>query len=365
MSRRLIPLWVCGFCVAIAIAAVVHAAAPATPLEAARQAKADADATLAAAQKADASAAATVQAIEAGEPPKEPPPPPPSGMIVALNGGGWGPTEWTDVHGAVSFSRMGKGKLPESEVDAMAKAGVSASSVIFGEGGSIGGINPQSYASEVVSWFKRYGRGGTFWAGRTDLGARNVEVLNEPGGSWFWSDSTNYSAYTNLAKVVHEQLAANFPEATRPVELCSYDGGKADSNNFGRAIKAAGAMPYCDGITEHPYGGASGSYGGKLGNRPKVEQAHAETGKPVYVTELGWPTAVGHPSTGDSQQWTEAQQAENIGGFLTWAKGTGYVSEVAIFGYVDDAPSTNNWYGVERRDRSHKPSFAVLAAASG
>ncbi len=111
----------------------------------------------------------------------------------------------------------------------------------------------------------------------------------------------------------------------------------------------------------HPYGGASGSTGGALGNRASVEAAHAESGKPVYVTEVGWPTDVGQPSTGDSQQWSEAQQAANITRFVAWARSTGYVAMVDIFGYVDYG--TNDWYGIERRDRSHKPAFAALAGA--
>jgi hypothetical protein len=239
---------------------------------------------------------------------------------------------------------------------------VSVASWLFGTGGAIGTINPSAYAAEIVASFKRYGKGGTFWQGRKDYGSRSVEVLNEPGGSWAWTDPTNYAGYVNILRVVHEQLAANFPQATRPAELCSWDGGKADSNRFGQEwSKIASALTYCDGVTVHPYGGASGSYGGALGNRPKVEAAHNESGKPVYITEVGWPTAVGMPPTGDSQQWTEAQQAEIITNFIRWARSTKYVATVVIFGFADYG--TNAWYGIEHHDRSHKPSFAALAGA--
>jgi hypothetical protein len=84
------------------------------------------------------------------------------------------------------------------------------------------------------------------------------------------------------------------------------------------------------------------------------------SGKPVYVTEVGWPTAVGQPCTGDSQQWSEADQATNITNFITWAEGTGYVNMVMIFGLRDYG--TNNWYGVERKDGTKKPSYAALHA---
>jgi hypothetical protein len=128
-----------------------------------------------------------------------------------------------------------------------------------------------------------------------------------------------------------------------------------------RGLGGLGGLAYCDGVTVHPYGGAKGESGGALGNRRSVEEAHALSGKPVYVTEVGWPTATGQPSTSDSQQWTEAQQAQNITGFVRWARSTGFVAAVDIFGYVDYG--SNTLYGIERRDRSHKPSFAALAAA--
>jgi hypothetical protein len=82
----------------------------------------------------------------------------------------------------------------------------------------------------------------------------------------------------------------------------------------------------------------------------------------VYVTEVGWPTAVGQPPTGDSQQWTEAQQASNITGFVQWASATGYVPMVIYFNYVDYG--SNNFYGIETAARKHKLGFAALAEAS-
>jgi hypothetical protein len=290
------------------------------------------------------------------EPPPEPPTPEP--MIVGLNAGGWGPSAWADVGGAVKAVRLESRFATDSEVGAAADAGVTVASWLVGTGGTIGAIDPATYAAEVVALFKRYGRGGTFWEGRTDLGGSAVEVLNEPDGNWFWTDPTNYAAYTRLLKAVHEAFAANFPEAIRPKVLASWGGHEIP---FGPSWKALGGLAYCDGVTVHPYGGSSGETGGALGDRHAVEEAHALSGKPVYITEVGWPTAVGRPPTGDSQQWTEAQQAEIITSFVRWARSTGYVAMVDVFGYVDYG--SNNWYGIERRDRTHKPAFSALAGA--
>jgi hypothetical protein len=284
-------------------------------------------------------------------------------MTVALNAGGWGPGAYYDVAGAARAVRLESRFATDSEVDGAASAGVTVASWVFGTGGSIGSIDPYAYAAEVVALFKRYGKGGTFWQGRIDLGGQAVEILNEPGGSWFWSDPANYAAYTNLLKVVHEALAREFPEAIRPRVLASWDGGAGLSSPFGRGWKALGGLAYCDGVTVHPYGGSEGREGGPLGDRPDVARARAGSGKPVYVTEVGWPTAVGSPPTGDSQQWTEAQQADNITAFIDWARSTGYVAMVVVFGLADY--EANNWYGIERSDRSHKPSYAALGATQG
>jgi len=289
------------------------------------------------------------------EEPEEGSPPPAEGLTVGLNAGGWGPSEYADLAGASKFVRLESRFATDTEVGAAASAGVTVASWLVGTGGTIGAISPTTYAAEVVALFKRYGKGGTFWAGRKDLGGQAVEVLNEPYGGWFWTDPNNYAAYTNLLRAVHRALAANFPAAVRPRVLASWDG------KFGLGWKALGGLAYCDGVTAHPYGGATGSAGGALGNRPSVEEAHAQSGKPVYVTEIGWPTAIGHPSTGDSQQWSEAQQAANITNFVRWARATNYVAMVDVFGYVDYG--ANDWYGIERRDRTHKPAFTALAGA--
>jgi hypothetical protein len=286
---------------------------------------------------------------------------PAEGMVVGLDAGGWGPAAFKDVAGAAKAVRLESRFATESEVGGAADAGVTVASWVFGTGGTIGSIEPASYAAAIVAHFKKYGKGGTFWRGRRDLGGGAVEVLNEPNNYVFWSDPNNYAAYANLLKVVHEALAANFPAAIRPKVLASWDGGEGPSSPFGPSWAALGGLAYCDGVTVHPYAGSRNT-NGPLGGRIDVEAAHAASGKPVYITEVGWPTAVGLPATGDSQQWTEAQQAEYVTDFFNWARSTGYVQLAVYFNYVDYG--TNTWYGIERKDRSHKPSYAALGRVS-
>ncbi len=279
----------------------------------------------------------------------------PGSMVIGVDSGGWGGSStFSDLaHGGIHYVRTSSENAGYVEPEGSA-AGVHIATVIFGTEGKIGALSPGGYAAEVESYFKKYGLAGGL----------TVEVLNEPGNGVFWKDPTDYGAYTALAKAVHEALAT-LPVQSRPAELCSWDGGEASPHpdkTWGQGIKAAGALPYCDGVTVHPYGGPTGGGGGALGDRSDVELAHSESGKPVYVTEIGWPTAVGQSPTGDSQQWTEAQQAANITGFMRWAAETGYVPMVIYFNYVDYG--SNDFYGIETAHHKHKLGFAALAEAS-
>ncbi|HEY4895933.1 MAG TPA: hypothetical protein VII01_07565 [Solirubrobacteraceae bacterium] len=303
-------------------------------------------------------------------PPATPPPvtPPPAGegsatslhMTVALDIGGW---TWAsainDEAGAVRYVRSSyKHFNSDSQMELLAKAGITLMP-LFGEDGSLSSYDNPAFFNEVVTWFKRYGHGGTFWAGKPlDLGATTAELINEPGNPYFYPDFNNTQLYANMTKSVHGAFEANFAPDVRPKLLVSYDGG-FNGSPYGRAIFAAGAV--ADGVTVHPYGGHGAE--SALGGHERVIQAHNETGLPVYVTEVGWPTALGQAPTGDSLQWTEQQQADNTTGFINWARGLGYVADVTYFNYADYG--TNNWYGVVNASgKTHKLDYYALKAAT-
>ncbi len=276
---------------------------------------------------------------------------PSGGMVVGLDAGGWDDeSSVRDFSGAVRFVRSSyRNYSDDTHVGYLAEYGVKLLP-LFGEGGSLSEYDNGGFVSEIVTWFKRYGYGGTFWAGRpVDLGATTCELLNEPRLLSGYSNQL----YAAITKLVYAALEANFAPSLRPKLLVSNDGGVFQAH--------VGAV--ADGVVTHAYGGSSGQDGGADADRQEIESDHAASGLPVYVTEVGWPTAVGQPPTGDSQQWTEAQQAENIANFIRWARGTGYIDDVTIFNYVDYG--SNDYYGIEHTNRTHKPSYTALAEASG
>ena len=261
--------------------------------------------------------------------------PPGSPMIFSLDTGG--STKYADMAGAVKYVRANDAQAAANATAAQA-AGIRFGTVQQGEGGTIGAIEPQAYAAEALA----------------DVQAAKpiaFEVLNEPGGSWFWSDPHNFTAYVALLKATHEAFQG-IPASERPKILASWDGGAQE--NWGVGWKALGGLAYVDGVTVHPYS-QSGD-----GNHGDVEQAHRESGLPVWVTEWGKPTV---RSSSDTQQVSEEEQAADLTSFAAFCSSLGYVADLTVYVYHDWPGEPG--YGIERADGSHKPSFAVLAGLSG
>jgi hypothetical protein len=311
------------------------------------------------------------------------PPPPPSvtpapttegtpeglgSMMVGLDTGGWiSENAVNDFAGAVKYVRSNvRNYSDDTHMGYLAKAGVTLEPLLE-DGGN--GSPPLDPSTEALTWCKRYCKGGTYWAGKTDLGATTLEVVNEPGNPYFWGPNarTEQSHYAAIVEHVASTLKSGLPAGQpQPRLLVSYDGG-FEGDAYGRALVKAdpNLLNLNIGWTVHPYGGKSSVTQSALGGRIRVTEAYADTHEPVYVTEVGWPTALGLPATGDSLQWTESQQAENITNFVGWARGLKYVGAVVYFNYADYG--SNDWYGIVNSNASrHKLSYQALkTAASG
>jgi hypothetical protein len=287
-------------------------------------------------------------------------------MLVGLDDGWVSFNGYSQDKAAVNVIRVNGAS--KSDIDKAASAGMKLN-IIYGSvnPGGVSAIDAPSFAGGLASFYN----GLTATEKSTIVG---FEILNEPGNPWMgWGSSalssTNASAYDHLLHTIHSAFGSS-----RPKILAAYDGGY--NHAWGQEMLAAdpsvtGAV---DGFTVHPYGGHSTSadaYGpnhSAQGNRALVVEAHTATGMPVYVTEVGWPTDTGGAPTGDSLQWTEKQQADNIYSFMNWARGLGYVNEVIYFNGHDYG--TNNFYGVIREGNSAGPSgseklgFTSLAEAA-
>jgi hypothetical protein len=268
-----------------------------------------------------------------------------AGFLIGINAGNGSRAEVRDLRRAAAVVRVSDPTRP-GRWDA---AGIK---VIADEAGpytnsGVSGLDHRAYVGRVLSLVRR----------NPHLFA--VEILNEPGGEWFWGadseSAANRASYARLLIEVHEALAATFGGA-RPLELASWDGGHDSSNAWGDAWSHnATALADIDGITCHPYGGTDSRAHSILGDRGLVARAEAVSHKPVYVTEVGFPTA---GPTSDSLRYTEAEQASAIYGFGRWAEHTRYVAAVTFFTYRDERDGGG--YGVETRRGVKKQAFRAL-----
>lgn len=287
--------------------------------------------------------------------PEPTPSPAPGGMIVGLDAGNYGSSGAADVRGAVNTVRY-ETELGVSALENFKKAGLRIQMNFSGpyNSGGVCALNATTWVADALSFYK---------TNATPTQTPVIEVLNEPGGTWFWGSNAASAAsatcYRNLLKKTHEAFHGQYGSSA-PKILGTLDGSGGLA--FGKLWVTSDWATYVDGFIVHPYGGTGTRTSSALGNRARVEEARAFTGGPIYITEVGWPTATSQSSTSDSLQWPEAEQATNITNFIRWCHDTGYVAEVVYFNYHDFG--TKDWYGVVRSDGSHKPSYEALRQAA-
>lgn len=283
-------------------------------------------------------------------------PPVLTNMATGLEADGYASGIAAEVKTAVDWVRLDTPTVTRAQAYAVAGLNVVADVVGPYNIGGVQALDPTAWANNALALCQAAG-----------TAIKVLEILNEPGGQWFWGTgaltSANAAAYCVLIREVHDLFVAQMG-AGRPLLIASWDGGQSYGSSWGAWMEAAdpSIWTFLDGVVVHPYGGTGDPVASAEGNRANVTAANTATGLPVYLTEVGWPTAVGEPPTGDSLQWSEADQATNIYNFVNWARGTGYVALTNIFQYRDYG--TNNWYGITRADGSHKPSFEALRLAA-
>jgi hypothetical protein len=298
-------------------------------------------------------------------------------MMVGLNPG-WGTQTANAMAGNFNVARIDTSNCPAGYTASCTEApstyhavGIKTIATFPGDVG--GGYNSGGVSAiNIPNWVQM---ALSYYANACSASASfcpAIEVLNEPSGPWFWGanaeDAQNEAAYANLIKAVYQAFQSDYGTNAPKILAAYQDNGSSAAGAWWAGMVAAvpNITSYFDGVIVHPYGGTGSVASSALGNRGIMAQAHNDTGKPVWVTEIGWPTAVSQPATGDSLQWTETQQADNIYSFVNWARSTGYVAAITYFQYTDYG--TNMWYGVTRSQPgqvqfSNKPGWYALTEA--
>jgi hypothetical protein len=274
-------------------------------------------------------------------------------MRVVLNGGGWGGKEPADIAAAVHMVRFDT-ELGTTHLEELLGAGLLIHCLFAGpyDEGGVKALDPDEWVANALAFYE---------ANLDPTTAPIVEVLNEPHGSWFWGEKANSAAnalaYRTLVKKAYEAFHARYGDEA-PKIIASVE----PVDSWGERWWEPNVANYLDGVGVHPYGGNDPEEKATSaeGRRREVKEARQLTGDslPVYCSEFGWPTAIGKEPTGDSLQWTEAEQAANITAFFNWARATRYVAECVYFCHHDFG--VNTLYGVVDIEGNHKLGYAAI-----
>jgi len=190
------------------------------------------------------------------------------------------------------------------------------------------------YCREVVMRYKPFG-------------VRTYEIWNEPNASTFWRPQPNAEDYAKLLDAAYRACKDADPGAT--VIGCSTAG--TDLEFIGRVL-ASGGSRSMDGISFHPY------------CQPLAPEKKLQTdisklsriapGKPLWITEMGYPTHVG-PAGVDEE--TQANYAVRT--FLL-ARTSPAVVRVFWYDFQNDGEDRDEAefnFGLVRLDRTTKPAY--------
>ncbi len=228
----------------------------------------------------------------------------------------------------------------------------------------------QQWVDQVVHTAITYGKGGTWWNGKTDLGSPVIEVANEAYGNWYpWPDQgfIKPGEYTKMIK--QAAVAVNTATNGRVKLIMSASADYLDTNDFSGgssgtwknwARESKLAVPdiesYIAGIAAHPYGDIPqigiGTDTSINDSHQVLYTLHSQWNVPVYVTEVGQKG----PKVGF------AQQAAAMNYYFDELKNNNW--EVGLFWYNQkdweayDPNADNGWALIDYQD-NRQPAWTT------
>jgi Glycosyl hydrolase catalytic core len=240
--------------------------------------------------------------------------------------------------------------------------------------------DPRTYARFLARAAARYGPRGTFWRAHPELPARpasHLELYNEPFLPAGDDPSPGPAAYARLVRAaVPVARRANprvrFLIAGETTWTSDFETYRPWMEALYAAVPELGR--YFDALSIHPYSADPPThYTPRADTRwqtPRIEEirrtltAHGDSGKPVWVTEIGWSTCPDHPDCVG-----EARQAAYLRSFFSLARRRWpYVDAVVVYHLRDhpgDGDDKEAFFGLVRADRGQKPAWHALRTLTG
>lgn len=169
---------------------------------------------------------------------------------------------------------------------------------------------PGPYAAYLRAAIHRYGPRGTLWANHPAVPRdpiRDWQVWNEPSHAGFWSIQPFAKRYVAVLRAARAAIKHADPGARVVLAGLVYD-----SWNQLRLLYEAGARGLFDAVSLHPYTRELKNVVEVIRRDRAVLDAHHGHRVPILVTELSWPSSVGHTNSRYGYEVTEQGQASHL-----------------------------------------------------
>jgi len=195
------------------------------------------------------------------------------------------------------------------------------------------------FANYVYETVKRYKEKIRYW-----------EIWNEPNGGSFWRPRPNVADYTKLLIASYQAAKKANPQCVVLAPGVSYI-----DRNFIRGIYEQGGGDFFDVLSLHPYSQAPDVTLVWDVNAAKSIMRTFGKEKPIWITEVGWPT---HAKGGVSE---ETQAANLVRAYLQ-SLALGF-ENIMWYDFRDDGRDilySEHNFGILHHDLSLKPAYLAL-----
>ncbi len=172
--------------------------------------------------------------------------------------------------------------------------------------------DPKTYGAFLAALIGRYGPGGTFWADNPSLPVRpqrDWEVWNEPNLNRYWSSPIPFAkGFVALMKVAHDAIKQADPGGRVILAAFGNDSWRALRKAYAAGLR--GSM--FDVAALHPFSGRLSNVLKIIRLNHDVFAQHGDGGKPEWITEITWPSALGKTKNTTGFETTESGQASRL-----------------------------------------------------
>jgi hypothetical protein len=243
--------------------------------------------------------------------------------------------------------------------------------------------DPSAFASYVAAVVARYGPHGSFWAAHPALAGyaiQTFELWNEPyydNGNDGDYDPGRYARLVKAAAIAGRQADPSARFLLAAENQAQFVGSKwvwwidalyqavPDLNDY---FDGVAVHPYGDNLTSLSFPTPGRAYDGyeQIRRVQSIHQEFAQHGagdKPLWITEIGWPTC----TSGSDRCTTPAGQAADLATVFNDARTTwkNFIRAVFVYSYDDSHPDSSqpeNDYGLAYNDGTPKPALAWFKA---